>query len=448
MRGFLVLGLAVVGVWNGMMAQERLTLDQCIAESLKESELLRSADASFEAAQYDADSTFWSFFPTATVSANYLKLYFEPEPEEIVMPVIPGMSDLSSAFAIPEWSRTVDITVSQPVTPLWSVWKGHDAQKLAADIEKLKKSSTADQIAVKSAEYFYSYLMVERLGGLLSETVKQLDLYEKQAQNFVDAGMTDKRAVLKVKLEKAKIDKEIQNVEGSKLLLRRALALLMNRTMESFELSNSEPDLVTAQADIDALFAMQEKNRAELKMLEKLELINDSLTDLAIQPFIPMIALTGGYKHNFDASSMSPEGTFFVGGVLSWEFGFDTMKQYNSFQKARSEKVKTKLANIDARKQMRLQVTQLYTDLMVKEKEIGIAQASIEAATENLRIEESKYQEKMTTETDLLAASLQERQAKTSYITAVFQYKIALRKLAGTIGVPVGALTGNEGRGR
>ena len=285
--------------------------------------------------------------------------------------------------------------------------------------------------------------MVERLGTLLSETVKQLDLYQKQAQNFVDAGMTDKRAVLKVKLEKAKIDKEIQNVEGSKLLLRRALALLMNRTMESFELSYGEADFVAANAEIETLFGMQEKNRAELKMLEKLELINDNLTDIAIQPFIPMIALTGGYKHNFDASSMSPEGTFFVGGVLSWEFGFDTMKQYNSFQKVRSEKVKTKLANIDARKQMRLQVTQLYTDLMVKEKEIGIAQASIEAAAENLRIEESKYQEKMTTETDLLAASLQERQAKTSYITAVFQYKIALRKLAGTIGVPVSALTGN-----
>jgi outer membrane protein TolC len=228
-----------------------------------------------------------------------------------------------------------------------------------------------------------------------------------------------------------------------KRLLRRALALLMNRTMESFDLSNSEPDLVTARADIDSLFGMQEKNRPELKMLERLERINDDLTDLAIQPLLPMLALTGGYKHSFDSTLISPEGTFFVGAVLSWEFGFDTMKQVNSFKKARSEKVKTRLANIDARKQMRLQVTQLYTDLMVKEKEIGIAQASIEAAVENLRIEESKYQEKMTTETDLLAASLQERQAKTSYITAVFQYKIALRKLAGTIGVPVSDLTGN-----
>ncbi|HSA34525.1 MAG TPA: TolC family protein, partial [bacterium] len=69
--------------------------------------------------------------------------------------------------------------------------------------------------------------------------------------------------------------------------------------------------------------------------------------------------------------------------------------------------------------------------------------AEREVAAENLRIEESKYQEKLTTETDLLAANLQERQAKTSYITAIFQYKIALQKLAGTIGVPATALNGN-----
>lgn len=441
MRWFFVWGMTLFIGWGTLAAQERLTLDECIAQSLKESELLKSSDASVESAQNDADSTFWSFFPTASISANYLKLYFEPEPEGIEMPAIPGF-DLSGAFDIPEWSRTIDITVSQPVTPLWSVWKGHDAKKIAAEIAAFKKTSTADQIRVRAAEYFYSYLMVDRLGTLLAETVKQLDRYETQAQNFVDAGLTDKRAVLKVKLEKAKIDRELQNVEGSKLLLRRGLALLMNRSMESFELSYDEADFTASPVEIETLFALQEKHRPELKMLDKLELINENLSDIAIQPFIPMIAVTGGYKHNFDASTMSPEGTFFVGGVLSWEFGFDTMKQVNSFKKARSDKAVTRLANIDTRKQLRLQVTQLYTDLMVKEKEIGIAQASIEAAAENLRIEESKYQEKLTTETDLLAASLQERQAKTSYITAIFQYKIALRKLAGTIGVPVGALSG------
>ncbi len=442
MQWIFMVGMALMLGGGLLSAQERLTFDQCVAESLRESESLRSVEASIDAAQADADSTFWSFFPTASINVSYLKLYFEPEPEGLAMPSIPGF-DLSGAFDMPEWSRTLDITVAQPVTPLWSVWKGHDAQTMAREIEEIKKRSTADQIRVKAAEYFYSYLMIERLDALLADTVKQLDRYETQAQNFVDAGLTDKRAVLKVKLEKARLEKERQTVAGNRTLLKRALALLMNRDMESFAPFSESPDEIAPVPALDRLLALQDEHRAEIAMLDRADLVASTLQDIAIQPLVPTIALTGGYKHNFDATTFSPEGTFFVGAVLSWDFGFDTMKQINSFKKARGEKTKMRLANIDVRKQLRLQVTQLYTDLMVKEKEIAIATAEREVAAENLRIEESKYQEKLTTETDLLAANLQERQAKTSYITAIFQYKIALQKLAGTIGVPATALNGN-----
>ncbi|HNT28478.1 MAG TPA: hypothetical protein PKH10_09910, partial [bacterium] len=86
---FLVSMMLTVG--GGLLsAQERLTFDQCVAESLRESESLRSVEASIEAARADADSTFWSFFPTASINVSYLKLYFEPEPEGLAMPSIPG----------------------------------------------------------------------------------------------------------------------------------------------------------------------------------------------------------------------------------------------------------------------------------------------------------------------------------------------------------------------
>ncbi len=440
--------VALCGLAMPLFAQERLSLDQCIAIVTRESETLRSAAVSKEAAQFDADATFWNYFPTASISVNYLKLYFEPEPEKIEIPSIPGVTDgLSGAFDIPEWNRTLDITVAQPVTPLWSVWKGHDAKRLAAEIAAFKQQATTAQIAAQTAEYFYSYLMLERFEALIAESEKQLDRYAAQAQNFVDAGLTDKRAVLKVSIEKAKLAKEKEQVRGNKALVRRALALLMNRAEESFELEYHEADLVPLAIDRTELTALQKKNRPELRMLERLDRIADDLSDIAVQPLVPTVALTGGYRHNFDSSLVSPEGTFFVGAVLSWNFGFDTLKNIAAYRKARSEKTATLLANIDARKQMDLQLSSLHSDLMVKEKEIAIAQASIEAAAENLRIEEAKYQEKMTTETDLLAANLQERQAKTSYITAVFQYKIALWKLAAVIGVPVERLTGASNKG-
>ncbi len=447
---FVFVALLLAGAPAFLRGQEALTLEQCIAITLRESEALRSSAASEEASRFDADVTFWNFFPTTSINVNYLKLYFEPEPETIEMPSIPGILDLSSAFEIPRWARSLDITIAQPITPLWSVWKGHDAKQLAADIAAFKRQANSAQIAAKTAEYFYSYLMLDRLEGLITDTEKQLERYAAQAQNFVDAGLTDRRAVLKVSIEQARLAKEKEQVRGNKALVRRALALFMNRPEESFSLDYHEADFVPLALGKTELGKLQDEHRPEIRMLERLDRIAGDLADIAIQPLVPTLALTGGYKHNFDSSLVSPEGTFFVGAVLSWNFGFDTLKNIAGYRKARSEKTATLLANIDARKQMDLQLSLLHTELLVKEKEIAIAQASIEAATENLRIEEAKYQEKMTTETDLLAANLQERQAKTSYITAIFQYKSALWKLAAVIGVPVERLLGapSEGRAR
>lgn len=441
MKKTLAFGLAAYLGWHLASAQENLTLDQCIALSLRESEALRADERGVEATQYDSNTLFWSYFPTTSISATYLKLFFEPPLEKIVIPQIPGMTDLSGAFDLPEWARTIDITIAQPVTPLWSVWKGHDAKRLAAEIATFRQKAHADQIAAKVAEYFYSYLMLTQIETLLNETEKQLERYAAQAQGFVETGMADKRAVLKVSLEKSKLAKEREQVLGTKTVVKRALSLLMNRPPDSFDLDYDEPDFTPMTLSREILTEIQKQHRPEIKILERLDRIADNLDDIALQPLIPTIAVTGGYKHNFDDTLINPEGTFFVGAVLSWTFGFDTMKHVNAYRKAQSEKAITLLTSIDARKQMDLQLSHLHADLAVKEKEIAIASASIEAAAENLRIEEAKYQEKLTTETDLLAASLQERQAKTSYITAVFQYKIALWKLAATIGIPLDRLT-------
>ena len=83
---------------------------------------------------------------------------------------------------------------------------------------------------------------------------------------------------------------------------------------------------------------------------------------------------------------------------------------------------------------MILQVTKMFSDLNVKFKEIKIAKKQIESAKENLRIEESKYKQNMTTETELLKANLDLRQAKTAFLSAVYKFKIAKINLKLTVG--------------
>ncbi len=447
------------------LSAEELDLSSFIDLAVQESESVKAANEGVEAADADETSVFVSFFPTMSVSANYMRLWYVPEMEQFSLPlgnfaapaqhVINGVADnnpnatqeqIMKAAAEkmtipfpggPDYQRTVDITVAQPLTPLWSVYNGYEVKKLVKDIQKIQKKLTKDQVALQVTEYYYNYLMLTELEKLLGETKEQLDRYEIHAKNFVDAGMSDKRALLKISIEQARLKKEMKKTLGAKRVVKKAIALLINREDDSFAIKETDVTFTPMKREGSELLTLQKQYRHELKMLKKSDQVAENLEDLSIQPLIPTVALAGGYKRNFDANAMAPEGTLFLGLNASWDVGLDWIKNYKGVQKAKHERAKTLYENALKRKQMRLQVEQLATDIDVKQSEIEIARSEVAEAKENLRIEENKYKQHMTTETDLLDATLSLKRAQTSSLSARYSYVIALESLAKTIGVPV-----------
>jgi outer membrane protein TolC len=185
-------------------------------------------------------------------------------------------------------------------------------------------------------------------------------------------------------------------------------------------------------------------NRLEYKLLEKSENVSEYSEMLAAQPLIPTLALVAGYKKNWDAGGSQPENTLFIGGTLSWQIGFDWGKTAFDIKQSKHKKVQTRLENAATRKQLSLQLTQLENDVEIKALAIEISKREIKSAEENLRIEEDKYKAKMTTETDLLNASVSLRSAKLGLLTALYEHEVALHTLAITIGTEYGKITEGE----
>ena len=277
--------------------------------------------------------------------------------------------------------------------------------------------------------------MLEESSELLAGTKEQLARYRTQAENFVSAGLTDKRAVLKIDIELAKIDQQIQIVGGNKNLIKKNLAIFMNRSADSFTLKKITVKTSSLSASSENLSSLMSENRLEFKMLEKATDISKRLEYISFQPLIPTLAIVGGYQRTWDAmEGFQPEGTLFVGGNLSWQIGFDWGKNIFDYKKARSERVKTELENIHAKKMMELQLVQLENDVSIKSSGIEIAKREVESATENLRIAEDKYREQLTTETELLDASIAYRSAQLKLLSSIYEHEVSLNRLALTIG--------------
>lgn len=418
------------------LSAETLKLDECIDAAKMSSSAIKAQNKAVDSAELDRKVAFMSYFPTSSITIQEMYLHVAPATDTSAMPAA-----IKDMFTVPDKISQVSLAISQPVTPLWSVWKGVGASEIKREIEEMRLVLNNEQIAMAVTDYYYNYLMLGRIEALLLETAAQLTRYQKTAQDYINAGLTDSRGRLKIEIQQATIEKEIENVRGGQSVIKTAIALLINRDEESFELFVTEPQPELINKEIQELYTIQENRRTEIKMLGKVENVYDNLKDIAIQPFIPTIALTAGYNHNFEPTLTSPENSYTFGGVLSWNILLDWMTGYYKYEKAKSEKVKVTLQNTDTKKTLRLQIKKMYSDMKVIEKDMAIAKRSILSATENLRIEEDKYNQKLTTETDLLDASVALRKAKADLVTANYQYTAAIQKLARTIGCSAAELT-------
>ena len=421
---------------------ETLTLKDCISTSLEQSEKVKASKEGAQAAKDGKNAVIFNFLPTTKFEMGYQWLKFAPEPEPMMFdPGIPGMDPIEMDFELPDKSRTMNITVVEPITPLWSVFNGYKAASLGHDIAEIQAKLTSEQLKMEVINLFYNYQMLTESAEILNKTKEQLERYKTKAQNFVDAGLTDKRAVLKIEIELAKIEQQIMIVDGNIKLIKKNLSIFMNRDVNSFTLQVEKTPSNSLSAGNDTLSDMMKKSRLELKMLNKSNKIAKHLEWTAIQPLIPTLALAGGYSKTWDASTFQPEGTLFIGGSLSWNVGFDWGSAIFNYKKARAERVKTELENIASKKAMEVQLIQLENDVNTKSQAITIAKKEIESAQENLRIEEDKYNQKLTTETDLLDASIAFRSAKLKLLTSIYEHEVALNRLAITIGVPYEEIT-------
>lgn len=417
---------------------ETFSLDECIERSVKESEKIKAVQEGEKAAKSGKDAAIFSFLPSAKLEAGYQWLGYDPKQGKMTFNAI------EIPISFPDTNKTLSITVVQPITPLWSVSYGYKSLEAAYDIAKMQRELSTNQLKLEVMNLFYNYQLLLETLETLNETKEQLRKYYKQANDFYTAGLADKRSVLKIDIQSAQIDQQIQTVVGNVKIIKKNLAILMNVDSDSFEIEKVAAKNDSLQVGASQLEEIMFGNRVELKMLEKSSDVAAYSEKLAIQPLIPTLAVVGGYSHNWSGGGTSPIGTMFIGGSLSWDFGFNWGKTAFEIKQAKHNKVKTKFENSAKKREISLQLIQLQNDVETKKIAIEISQKEIESATENLRIEEDKYKEKMTTETDLLAASISLRSAKLNLLTALYQHEVALHTLAITIGTDYENIISNE----
>jgi outer membrane protein TolC len=425
---FLFYGLCLASESNN----DIMTLQMAIDLAIENNTLIREAIERQKAAMEAEKSARADFFPKASVTYSYTRLdeapfsYFQTALGKSKIDV--GEKDNF------HW----DITVTQPLFTGFSLSTLHKMAKLGIDIAALQKEEAVLDVSEQVKLAYFNILLAKKMVLVAEEEVEQLAAHEMDAEKFYKEGMIPFNDLLKSKVALAQA---VQNLTRARSDMDVAVASLNTILRREIDKKTEVEDILEIRPQV---YILPDLYREALRKRPGLKALRVSLKNaqyqvgLARSSFYPQIALVGRYERNGDNPDASNNdfGNYDSGSVtfqVTWNF-FEWGKKVAETRKAIYEKrsLEEKLKRLED--QVKLQVKQAYSSLRVAEKNINTATEALAQAKENFRITNLRYQQQMTTSTEVLDARAFLTQAEANYYRALYGYRMALAELERALG--------------
>ncbi len=390
------------------------TLDECVAEAVKNNMSLRNADNQISMSEEQRREAFTKYFPTLSATGGG----FVSNKGLLQMDM--GAMSLSMA----KDGIMAGVTAMQPVFAGGQIVNGNKLAKVGVGVSQLQRNLTENEVRLNAEQYYWQMVMLKEKLVTLDQVDKQLVRMENDAQAAVDAGIRNRNDLLQVQLRKNETRASRISVENALLTVGDLLAQVMGHAGETVEVIS--PSL---GCDNPQLYYQSPEtaitNTNEYQLLEK-QIEADRLQyKMSVGKNLPSVAVGGGYLYNnvMDKSQNNLVGMVTVSVPISswWGGSHDMKRQKLQVENAENEKRdKSELLIIKMRK--------AWNDLNDAYKQVAIAEESIAQSEENLRLNSDYYQAGTVALSDLLDAQTLYQQSRDKYVESVSDYEVKKRE--------------------
>ena len=429
---------------SASFAADIFTLDDCLRVARENNATLKSAKVNRQMAEETEGSAFPAYFPKvfaggfAFIANDFLvkqKMDFSKEMEGLGQQVAPAMMqagiDPSMLAGLPTTFNMgmVDkgiighLTLIQPIFVGGQIYNGNQLAKIGTRAAKLQETLAETEIRKNTETYYWLIVSLKEKLKTLAEAEKQVEAIRSDVQIAVDAGVAVKNDLLRVELEKKKLQSNRLKLENGISVAKLMLARQMNRDNADFDLAEADliqitpPESYAISAD-DAV-----ERRAESKLLAISREAAEKERSMERGKVLPTVAVGASllYQNLLDDDAVN--GVLFASLTVPisdwWSNSYSTAKLDLKAKKAAIDEVENKnliKVDIDAK----------WNTLNESFKQIEISRDAIAQAEENLRIQREYYNAGTATLSNLLEAETLRQQAADSYTEAVTGYYTAV----------------------
>jgi TolC family type I secretion outer membrane protein len=392
-----------------------LTLQQCIDIALQRNPSISAAEFSVNAAAARVGQARSAYYPQVGLSGAYSKYSIYTDPTNGSQNLYQGNAALTqNIYDFGKTPSTVRI------------------QRLNEDASRSNQRNTMSQVVFGVKQSYYSLLQAEKNKDVAIETVKLTQDQLDQAKGFFDAGVKSKYDVTsaEVNLSNAKLAliRAENTVRVARVTLKNAIGA---PDLPDFAIEDSlgfHRYAVTFDDAVQRAYA----NRPDLQSVQAKKEASKESVSLARTGYYP--ALSGNATYGRADTQFVPEKSGWSAGVtLTFPLFSGFLTNYQV--KEAKENLNTQQANEETlRQSILLDVQQAYLNMSALEEGVAVAELTVRQSQENYDIVNGRYSAGVGSPLDVTNALVGLANAKTNYIAALANYKIAEAALLKAMG--------------
>ena len=368
---------------------------------------------------------------------------------------LPENPDFDALYLQPgvrnDWSdirpyNEIRVEAVQPILTWGELSGSISAAESAVGVEAAEVQGKREEVALRTAELYYGYLLTTELERIAQDTGKTLGSARGELQALLDEGDESVRDadLFQLDIFEQEYLRQRAEVEEQRATVATALRRqLLVPSQAALPVETELQPLAFELGSLDDYFALGLRNRSEMMQAQAGLSAREALVDVARSDFYPKLFLGAEYngryaegRHRQDTPFISDP--FLGSGVRA---GVGIRQQLNFFQtKAKVEQAEAERNEVayqrEAAEQLVLfEVEEAYRRVRIRQAALEARTKTLEIAGEWLRTEQINFDLELGETRDLIGAARAELESRAGYVQAVRDFNLSVLSLFKAAGV-------------
>lgn len=401
------------------------TLEDAWNSAINNNHQIKSAKADTSASEQQLHSAQGQRLPDLNVSSGYTQFSETPAAKTQI-------SGQTATFNMSQpGSVKAQAMASVPVFTSGRI--SHNINAAEASLQAVQSNETTSVLNIKM-QVAEAYITVLRMDSALQVAISHVDTLEmhmKDVNNLFDQGMVARNDVLTVNVELANARQLVVQSSNQLDIAKARYNQLLDRNLaDEVKLAHQFPE--TPQGTLNELSGNALKQRPELVTLtQQIEALEQQAQSVKAA-LLPQVAVNGGYQYQ-ENRYQAFEGMWMANVGVDWKL-FDGSSSHRS-DAIRRQAMSLKEQRDDLSSMIGLQVRQAWLDIQETQKRVAVTQQAIAQADENMKVTADRYQQSLSTNTEVLRAEDLRTTTHDNFNNANFDAALAALHLRRALGV-------------